>query len=178
MAGKKKFEPEKVSAALRLLRALPVKDNRKTISETLMMLKGGILEALDKGYDRMEIRRTIAAAEVVISATTFNDFLAGNLNATQESGNETASKRKKGGGKTATEQDATAKAQPAETETVAVEKQESATPENGNGETEKRESESMETATELEATAKAVSAEAPSSPGSIIIKPDTPKEEL
>ncbi len=79
MSGRKKYEPERIAAALKLLRALPVKDNRKTAREALAMLKGGIQDALDKGYDRTEIRKTIATADLPISSTTFNDFVATNL---------------------------------------------------------------------------------------------------
>lgn len=79
MSGKKRFEPETITAALKLLRALPVKDNRKTAREALLMLKGGIQNALDKGYDRTEIRKAIATADLPISSTTFNDFVATNL---------------------------------------------------------------------------------------------------
>ena len=97
-----------ISAALKLLRALPVKGKRKTLNKTLRMLKGGILEALSKGYDRMEIRKTIGTADVVISATSFNDFLAGQSgagdlkNTTVENGNEPNAKRKKEKGRTET----------------------------------------------------------------------------
>jgi hypothetical protein len=139
MAAKRKFEPEKINAALKLLRALPVKDSRKTTSETLHMLKGGILDALDKGYDRMEIRRTIATAEVVISATTFNDFLAGNLKDASENGGETDPKRETGKEKTPTEPEATGNGTAEETETPALEERKTTTLENGNPENEKRE---------------------------------------
>ena len=117
MPERKRYEPEKITAALKLLRALPVKDNRKTLNETLLTLKGGILDALDKGYDRTEIRQTIATAEVVISATSFNDFLAVNLNGgSLENGTGTAARRKKGEKETPTEQEATGNAMPAKTE--------------------------------------------------------------
>jgi hypothetical protein len=139
MAAKRKFEPEKINAALKLLRALPVKDNRKTTGETLHMLKGGILEALDKGYDRTEIRRTIATAEVVISATTFNDFLAGNLKDASENGVEADPKRKEGTEKTPTEPEATEKSTAEKTENSALEERKTATEENGNPENGKRE---------------------------------------
>lgn len=79
MSGKKKFEPEKINAALKMLRALPVKDNRKTAGEALLMLKGGIQDALDKGYDRKEICKAITAADLPISPSTFYDFVAANL---------------------------------------------------------------------------------------------------
>jgi hypothetical protein len=79
MSGKKRFEPETITAALKVLRALPVKDNRKTAREALAMLKGGIQDALDKGYDRTEIRKAIATADLPISSSTFNDFVLTNL---------------------------------------------------------------------------------------------------
>jgi hypothetical protein len=178
MAAKRKFEPEKINAALKLLRALPVKDSRKTTGETLHMLKGGILDALDKGYDRTEIRRTIATAEVVISATTFNDFLAGNLKDASENGREADPKRQKETGKTPAEPEQTGKGIPMETENLALEEQKSAIPENGNGKTVKRQNETMQTPTEQEATARAIPTKTVATPGSIIVKPDTPIEEL
>jgi hypothetical protein len=143
MAAKRKFEQEKINAALKLLRALPVKDSRKTTSETLNMLKGGILDALDKGYDRMEIRRTIATAEVVISATTFNDFLAGNLPGTMkdasENGGEANPKRKEGKEKTEAEPEANGNGTAGKTKNPALEERKTATAENGNPENGKRE---------------------------------------
>jgi hypothetical protein len=149
MAAKRKFEPKKINAALKLLRALPVKDSRKTTNETLHMLKGGILEALDKGYDRMEIRRTIATAEVVISATTFNDFLAGNLPGTMkdasENGGEADPERKEETEKTPTEPEATGNGIAVETENPALEERKTATAENGNPENGKRETPTIET---------------------------------
>jgi hypothetical protein len=134
MAVKRKFEPEKINAALKLLRALPVKDNRKTLGETLHILKGGIMDALDKGYDRTEIRRTIAAAEVAISATTFNDFLAGNLQDASENDKESNLERKKGTEKTSTELEATGNGTAGETENPALEERKTATSENENPE--------------------------------------------
>jgi hypothetical protein len=182
MAAKRKFEPEKVNAALKLLRALPVKDSRKTTSETLHMLKGGILDALDKGYDRTEIRRTIAAAEVVISATTFNDFLAGNLPGTMkdasENGGETNPKRKEGTEKTPRGPEATGNGIAVETENPALEERKTATSENGKGKTVKRHNETMKTPTEQEATIRAMPVKTAATPGSIVVKPDTPIEEL
>jgi hypothetical protein len=73
----KKFESEKVSAALKLLRALPEKDNRKSLNEALLMLSGGIQAAIGKGYSRREIRNTLAKAGVVLSTTSLNNFLNG-----------------------------------------------------------------------------------------------------
>ena len=73
----KKFESEKVSAALKLLRALPEKDNRKSLHETLVALSGGIQTALAKGYSRREIRNMLVEAGVVISTTSLNNFLSG-----------------------------------------------------------------------------------------------------
>jgi hypothetical protein len=149
MAAKRKFEPEKINAALKLLRALPVKDSRKTTGETLHILKGGILDALDKGYDRTEIRRTIATAEVVISATTFNDFLAGNLPGNlkdaSENGGETDQKRKERTEKTPTEPEATGKGTAGKTEHPALEERQTATAENENQENEKRETPTIKT---------------------------------
>jgi hypothetical protein len=139
MAAKRKFEPEKINAALKLLRALPVKDSRKTTSETLHMLKGGILDALDKGYDRMEIRRAIATAEVVISATTFNDFLAANLKDASENGGEADPERKEETEKTPTEPEATGNGTVEETDNPELEEQKTATEENENPENGKRE---------------------------------------
>jgi hypothetical protein len=155
MAAKRKFEPEKINAALKLLRALPVKDSRKTTGETLYMLKGGILDALDKGYDRMEIRRTIATAEVVISATTFNDFLAGNLPGNlkdaSESDGEADPKRKTGKEKTLQEPKATGNGITGETETPALEEQKTATSENENPKNGKRETPTIKTREDLQA---------------------------
>jgi hypothetical protein len=145
MAAKRKFEPEKINAALKLLRALPVKDNRKTTGETLHMLKGGILDALDKGYDRVEIRKTIAAAELVISATTFNDFLAGNLKDASENGKEAAPKRKTGKEKTPVEPEQTGQDMHAKTETPKAEERKPGTAENGAPENGKRETPTIET---------------------------------
>jgi hypothetical protein len=178
MAAKRKFEPEKINAALKLLRALPVKDSRKTTNETLHMLKGGILDALEKGYDRMEIRRTIATAEVVISATTFNDFLAGNLKDASGNGKEADPKRKEGTEKTPTEPEATGNGIAVETENTIAEEQKTAVSENGNGKTVKRHNEKMKTPTEQEATVRAMPAKTAATPGSIVVKPDTPIEEL
>ena len=73
----KKFEPEKISAALKLLRALPVKDNRKSLNDALLSLSGGIQAAIVKGYSRREIRNMLAEAGVVISTTSLNNFLNG-----------------------------------------------------------------------------------------------------
>ena len=178
MPERKKFEPEKISVALKLLRALPVKDTRKTLTETLRMLEEGILGALDKGYDRLEIRKTIAAAEVVISATSFNDFLAENLKDVQETGRETSPKRKKTKGKTETELGANGNSPSAKTENPLLEERKSPCPENGNGESGKRHNEQVKTETAQEATGKAASAPTGITPGSIVIKPDTPREEL
>ncbi len=95
MSGKKKFEPEKIHAALKMLRALPVKDNRKTAGEALAMLKGGIQDALDKGYDRKEICKAIAAVDLPISPSTFYDFVAANLKeGVAATGTETRAKRR------------------------------------------------------------------------------------
>ena len=71
----KKFDAEKVSAALKLLRTLPEKDNRKSLTEALVMLSGGIQAAIAKGYSRREIRNQLAEAGVVISTTSLNNFL-------------------------------------------------------------------------------------------------------
>jgi hypothetical protein len=71
----KKFELEKISAAQKLLRAMPVKDTSKSLNETLLMLSGGIQAALDKGYSRRAIRNKLAEAGVVISTTSLNNFL-------------------------------------------------------------------------------------------------------
>ena len=73
----KKFEPEKVNAALKLLRALPCKDTRKSLNETLLTLSGGIQAAIEKGYSRRAIRNMLADAGVVISTTSLNNFLNG-----------------------------------------------------------------------------------------------------
>ena len=71
----KKFEPEKISAAQKLLRALPVKDTSKSLSDTLRMLSGGIQAALGKGYSRREICNKLVEAGLAISTTTLNTFL-------------------------------------------------------------------------------------------------------
>lgn len=76
MEGKSRFTPKQINKALRLLRELPVKDGRKSIQEALHHLEQGMKEAIQKGYSRGEIRRTIAAAEVTISSTTLKGFLA------------------------------------------------------------------------------------------------------
>jgi len=73
----KKFAPEKIHAAQKVLRALPGKDHRKSLNETLFMLSGGIQAAIEKGYSRREIRNMIAEAGVVISTTSLNNFLNG-----------------------------------------------------------------------------------------------------
>ena len=73
----KKFDAEKVSAALKLLRALPEKDNRKSLNETLLMLSRGIQAAIAKGYSRRAIRNMLVEAGVVISTTSLNNFLNG-----------------------------------------------------------------------------------------------------
>jgi len=73
----KKFEPEKIHAAQKLLRALPDKDHRKSLNETLRMLSGGIRTAIEKGYSRRAIRNMLAEAGVVISTTSLNNFLNG-----------------------------------------------------------------------------------------------------
>lgn len=146
MAGRKKHEPEKIAAALRLLRALPVKDTRKTTDEMLHMLKGGILEALDKGYDRLEIRNTISAAELVISATTFNDFLAVNLkDAISENGKELDQKRKTNKEKTPKEPKQTAQGTSMRRESPITAKRKRDASENENPETGKRETSTIGT---------------------------------
>jgi hypothetical protein len=176
MAAKRKFEPGKINAALKLLRALPVKDDRKTTGEMLHMLKGGILEALDKGYDRTEIRRTIATAEVTISATTFNDFLAGNLPGNlkdaSENGGETGQKRKERTEKTPTEPEATGRGTAGETENPALEERKIVTAENGNPENGKRETPTIETREDIPAR-KADTVKMPS-----YYTPDLPDTEL
>ncbi len=132
MSGRKKFEPEKIAAALRLLRALPVKDTRKTTGEALHMLKGGIQDALDKGYDRTEIRRLIAA-EVPISSTTFNDFLAANLKEeVAPTGTEAEAKRKTEQEETAAKPEQTGNGAPGKPESPAVAEQKPAASETGN----------------------------------------------
>ncbi|MCL2123849.1 MAG: hypothetical protein FWH34_07120 [Desulfovibrionaceae bacterium] len=73
----KKIDPEKINAAQKLLRALPDKDTRKSLHETLRMLSGGIQAAIEKGYSRREIRNKLAEAGVVISTTSLNNFLNG-----------------------------------------------------------------------------------------------------
>ena len=80
----KKFEPGKISAALKLLRALPDKDNRKSLHETLVMLSSGIQTAIAKGYSRREIRNMLAEAGVVVSTTSLNNFLNGGQKKTRE----------------------------------------------------------------------------------------------
>ena len=75
MEGKNRFTPKQINKALRLLRELPVKDGRKSIKETLRLLEHGMREALEKGYSRGEIQHKIAEAEVIISATTLKGFL-------------------------------------------------------------------------------------------------------
>jgi hypothetical protein len=73
----KKIEPEKISAAQKLLRALPGKDKRKSLNEALTMLSSGIQAAIEKGYSRRAIRNMLADAGVVISTTSLNNFLNG-----------------------------------------------------------------------------------------------------
>lgn len=140
MSGRKKFEPENITAALKLLRALPVKDNRKTTSEALHMLKGGIFDALEKGYDRTEIRKLIAP-EVQISSTTFNDFLATNITEGKpENEQRVDAKRKPAKEKTLQESEQTGKIPSVKPESPVTAERKAASVENGNLETGKRNS--------------------------------------
>ncbi len=77
MSGKKRFDSENITAALKLLRALPIKDGRKSIQETLRLLEQGMCDAQEKGYNQREMRDKLTAAGVIVSATTLKDFLAG-----------------------------------------------------------------------------------------------------
>ncbi|MDR2891621.1 MAG: hypothetical protein LBV80_00820 [Deltaproteobacteria bacterium] len=125
MSGKKRFEPETITAALKVLRALPVKDNRKTAREALAMLKGGIQDALDKGYDRTEIRKAIATADLPISSTTFNDFVLTNLpqsakGEAAETGKDAPTKRKASQPKPTTPPEQTENTPPVKPESPAV----------------------------------------------------------
>ena len=163
MSGRKKYEPERIAAALKLLRALPVKDNRKTTSETLHMLKGGIFEALEKGYDRTEIRKLIAP-EVPVSSTTFNDFLAENLKGdTPENGKEADAERKNGGETPAKDAGQTGNAPAVKPEGPVATERKSASPENGNQADANRKSGNDKPAREAEQTGNAV-----------IVKPESP----
>jgi hypothetical protein len=153
MSGKKRFEPEKIAAALKLLRALPVKDNRKTTGETLLMLKGGIQDALGKGYDRAEIRKTIAAAELPISATTFNDFLAANLKEdTEETETDAGAQRTTKPDQTPNEPEPTENGAPLKPESAAVVETKPATSENGKTADAERKAEAVKTRIEPKAT--------------------------
>jgi hypothetical protein len=119
----KKFEPEKVNAALKLLRSLPGKDNRKSLNEALAMLSGGIQAAIEKGYSRRAIRNMLAEAGVVISTTSLNNFLNGEQkNSSQPKA--TPVKREMENRKTATEQQVNTKSMDDE--------QKKALPENSN----------------------------------------------
>jgi len=77
MPEMKKFEPEKINTALKRLRALPVKDNSKSLTEALVMLSGDIQAAIAKGYSRRAIRNILVEAGVVISTTSLNNFGTG-----------------------------------------------------------------------------------------------------
>jgi len=90
MPGIKKIEPEKVNAALKLLRALPEKDKRKSLNDALRMLSSGIRAAIAKGYSRRAIRNMLVEAGVVISTTSLNNF----LNGEQEKSGEASAKQK------------------------------------------------------------------------------------
>ena len=167
----KKYPPEKVRAALKLLRALPVKDNRITAREALLMLENGIQEALRKGYERTEIRKKIATVDVVISATTINEFLAGKLaNPTVEKAEESSGKRKTENPETQNESGTNAEAPDDKTGDTSF----------GNAEASKgkRGTEEGKTLKEKDTNAEAVQSKTATTPGSIVVKPDTPLEEL
>jgi hypothetical protein len=155
MEGKNRFTPKQVNKALRLLRDLPVKDGRKSIRETLRQLEQGMRDALEKGYSRGEIQQTIAEAEIVISATTLKGFLAEEpKEAGQKQVEGTVSKSRKTG---QSDEDAVAgktKQAGHKPDAQSVGKSESFS--------RKQAEASVETI----------------SPGGIIVKPDTPKEEL
>ena len=91
MEGKNRFTPGQINKALKLLRDLPIKDGRKSMRETLLLLEQGMRDALDKGYSRGEIRQQIAEAEIIIAATTLKSFLVeGQKEAGQAQAGETA----------------------------------------------------------------------------------------
>jgi hypothetical protein len=88
----KKIELEKVNAALKRLRALPVKDNRKSLTEALVMLSGDIQAAIAKGYSRRAIRNILAEGGVIISTTSLNNFLSGEQKKIKEASSQQKSK--------------------------------------------------------------------------------------
>ena|GEM_PF-2403303 len=155
MEGKSRFTPRQINKALRILRELPVKDGRKSIRETLRLLEQGMRDALDKGYSRGEIRQQIAEAEIIISATTLKGFLA---------------EEQKDAGQN---QDAAAARVPEKNGQGSNEKTAGGPKENGPRPDEKSASDSEKSGRKQHEDL----AEKPS-PGSIVIKPDTPREEL
>ena len=167
----RKFTPDKVHAALKLLLALPAKDNRLTVSEALMMMERGIHAALNKGYDRTEIREKIATAAVVISATTMNDFLSGKLkNAISESSEAPSQNRKIGNVKTLNVSEANVEGIGDKPVNVEFENEEA----HGG----KRRIEEGKTQNSAVTNDKPMHRKTGTSPGSFTVKPDTPLEEL
>jgi hypothetical protein len=155
MEGTNRFTPRQINKALRLLRELPVKDGRRSIQETLRLLEQGMKDALEKGYSRGEIQQKIAEAEVTISATTLKGFLAEEQkDAGRKRDKETVEKPEKPGprheGKTAEKTERASQRHEEETAGAS-------------------ENSSRNQGEELAGNI---------SPGSIIIKPDTPKEDL
>ena len=131
----KKFEPEKISAALKRLRALPVKDNSKSLTEALVMLSDGIQAAIAKGYSRRAIQNILVESGVAISTTSLNNFLSGE----QKKIKEASQKQKPKNMEASMEQAANTKDMGGE--------QQKLTPENSNGLLEKQEREKMTAST-------------------------------
>jgi hypothetical protein len=155
MEGTNRFTPRQINKAIRLLRELPVKDGRKSIQETLRLLEQGMRDALEKGYSRGEIQQKIAEAEVTISATPLKGFLAEEQkDAGRERDRKTAGEPEKTGSRH---------------EGKTVGKPERAGREHG---------EEIAGASENSSRTQGGELAGNISPGSIIIKPDTPREDL
>ena len=157
MEGKSRFTPRQINKALRLLRDLPVKDGRKSIQETLRLLEHGMRDALEKGYSREDIQHKIAEAEVIISATTLKSFLGKEQKNAGQKLDEAAARETKNSGRLHAVETA--------------------------GKTKKSDRKNEEAMTGADEAARrseppAHNAAENVSPGSIFIKPDTPKEDL
>ena len=63
-----KIALEKIVAAQKRLRALPVKDNRKAPDEALEMLAGDVRNTLEKGYSLKDVRVVLIETGVPLSS--------------------------------------------------------------------------------------------------------------
>jgi len=129
------------------------------------MLERGIQNALGKGYDRTEVRKKIATANVVISATTMNDFLAGKIqDPACKNGEASGGMKKLEAAETlnATETNAEGMDDTPKNSTV----------ENGEAQGTKRGTVESKTLNKAGANGRAMNVKTATSPGSIVVKPD------